>query len=255
MKKYLEELHKLKLFRLKDIVVISGNENSAKDLLQNYKKQKLVCHIRRDLYSVTDLASKIHTASKFEIASQITDSSYLSYHSALEYHGLAQQVFYDIYVSSNKKFNSFEFDEINYLFCQSKIDLGVTTPSADTLIHVTDLERTVIDCIDRIDRSGGIEELVKCFSLLTFLNEEKLLKYLEQYSKQFLFQKVGFILQYFKNETKLSEKVFDICKSKIGMSTRYLTEPQESDTYFTEWKICAPANILLFLEQGGTANV
>jgi len=156
MKKYLEELHKLKLFRLKDIVVISGNENSAKDILQNYKKQKLVCHIRRDLYSVTDLASKIHTANKFEIASQITDSSYLSYHSALEYHGLAQQVFYDIYVSSNKKFNSFEFDEINYLFCQSKIDLGVTTPSADTLIHVTDLERTVIDCIDRIDRSGGI---------------------------------------------------------------------------------------------------
>ncbi len=93
MKKYLEELHKLKLFRLKDIVVLSGNESSAKDLLQNYKKQKLVCHIRRDFYSVTDLASKIHTANKFEIASQITDSSYLSYHSALEYHGLAQQVF------------------------------------------------------------------------------------------------------------------------------------------------------------------
>ena len=255
MKKYLEELHKLKLFRLKDIVVLSGNESSAKDLLQNYKKQKLVCHIRRDLYSVTDLASKIHTANKFEIASQITDSSYLSYHSALEYHGLAQQVFYDVYVSSNTKFNSFEFDEINYQFCKSKNGFGITTPSADSLINVTDIERTVIDCIDRIDRSGGIEELVKCFSLLTFLNEEKVLKYLDQYSKQFLFQKVGFILQYFKNETKLSEKVFDFCKSKIEMSTRYLTDPQESYTYFAEWKICAPANILSFLEQGGTANV
>lgn len=255
MKKYLEELHKLKLFRLKDIVILSGNENSAKDLLQNYKKQNLICHIRRDLYSVTDLASKIHTANKFEIASKITDSSYLSYHSALEYHGLAQQVFYDIYVSSNKKFNPFEFDGINYLFCQSKIDLGITTPSTNTLIHVTDLERTVVDCIDRIDRSGGVEELVKCFSLLTFLNEEKLLQYLEQYSKQFLFQKVGFMLQYFKNETKLSERFFDLSRSKVGKSTRYLTEPKESDTYFPEWKILAPANILLYLEQGGTANV
>ncbi|MEZ7873355.1 MAG: hypothetical protein QMB47_00040 [Bacteroidales bacterium] len=255
MKKYLEELHKLKLFRLKDIVDLSGNESSAKDLLQSYKKQRLICHIRRDLYSVTDLASKIHTANKFEIASKITDSSYLSYHSALEYHGLAHQVFYDIYVSSNKKFKSFEFDEINYLFCQPKIDLGVTIPSADSLIRITDLERTVVDCIDRIDRSGGIEELVKCFSLITFLNEEKLLKYLDQYSKQFLYQKAGFILQYFKNETKISKNVFDLCKRKIGMSTRYLTDPQESDTYFAEWKICAPANILLFLEQGGTANV
>lgn len=255
MKKYLEELHKLKIFRLKDIVVLSGNENSAKDLLQNYKKQKLICHIKKDMYSVTDIATKTHIVNKFEIASQITDSSYLSYHSALEYHGLAQQLFYEIYVSSSKKFNSFEFDGISYLFCQSKMDVGVTTPSTNTLVRVTDLERTVIDCIDRIDRSGGIEELVKCFSLLSFLNEQKLLQYLEKYSKQFLFQKTGFILQSFRKETKLSKDFFDLCKSKIGRSTRYLSEPQESDTYFREWKICAPSNILLFLEQGGTANV
>jgi hypothetical protein len=30
---------------------------------------------------------------------------------------------------------------------------------------------------------------------------------------------------------------------------------KESDTYFKEWKLCAPQNILSFLEQGGNEYV
>ena len=56
MKKYLEDFHKMKLFRLQDAVQIVGNEKSAKDLLRNYRKQQLICQIRRNLYTVTDLA-------------------------------------------------------------------------------------------------------------------------------------------------------------------------------------------------------
>ncbi len=42
MKQYLEDFHKMKLFRLQDAVKIIGNEKSAKDLLRNYKKQQLM---------------------------------------------------------------------------------------------------------------------------------------------------------------------------------------------------------------------
>ena len=34
---------------------------------------------------------------------------------------------------------------------------GVITPKGNPYVHVTDLERTVIDCCDRIERAGGIE--------------------------------------------------------------------------------------------------
>jgi len=57
MKKYLEDFHRMKLFRLRDVVQIVGNERSAKDLLRNYKKQQLICQIRRDLYTVTDFVA------------------------------------------------------------------------------------------------------------------------------------------------------------------------------------------------------
>ena len=251
MKQYLEELHKLRIFRLKDVETLVGNLNSAKDLLQNYKKQRLICQVRRNLYVVTDLSSKVSLANKFEIAGKISPTSYLSYQSALEFHGLAHQVFYDLWVSSSKRFNSFEFEGIRFQYCESKSLSGVMNANSSPFIRVTNLERTVIDCIDKIERCGGLEELIQSISLIPYLDQELLLNYLQEFNKQFLYQKVGFILEYFKQEMKLSDNFFSICKHKSGKSTRYLTDRIESIQYFKEWKLCAPTNILSVLEQGG----
>jgi predicted transcriptional regulator of viral defense system len=125
MKKYLEQLHILKLFHLKDIVSVTGSERSGQELLLNYKKQGLVNQIRRDLYTVTDLATKANIATKFEIGSHITLSAYISYHSALEYHGVAHQVFYNLFISSEQRFNEFEFEDINYNYCKSSFEWGI----------------------------------------------------------------------------------------------------------------------------------
>jgi predicted transcriptional regulator of viral defense system len=253
--KYIEELHALKIFHKKDIVKLTKNENVAKEILRRYKKKMLIDQVRRDLYVVTDLASKASLANKFEIASQITPSAYLSYHAALEYHGLAHQVFYEMYISSKETFNNFNYDGITYTCCLSISEIGLANPVTDSLIKVTDLERTMIDCINRIDLCGGLEELVACFAIITFVNENKLLNYLHLFNKQALYQKAGFILSYFKQEMILSDFFFDECKSNIGKSTRYLTNKQESNTYFKEWKLCAPENLLSFLEQGGNEYV
>lgn len=253
--KYIEALHGLKIFHKKDVVALTKEENSAKEILRRYKKQGLVSQVRRDLYVATDLASKMSLASKFEIASHITPSSYLSYHAALEYHGIAHQIFYELYVSSKESFNNFDYEGISYTFCPSKSEIGVVTPITDSLIRVTDLERTILDCINRIDLSGGLEELVECLAIITYVNESKLLDYLCYFNKQILYQKTGFILRYFQKEMKLSDAFFESCKSKIGKSTRYLTDNQESNTYFKEWRLCAPRNILLFLDQGENSYV
>jgi predicted transcriptional regulator of viral defense system len=255
MNKYIEEFHKLKIFHKKDIVALTADENSAKELLRKYKQQGLISQVRRDLYVATDLATKTSSASKYEIGCQINTSSYLSYHTALEYHGLAHQVFYEMQICSKERFNNFEYNGISYVYSESKPDAGVITPPADTLIRVTDLERTVLDCMNQIDRSGGLEETIVCFALITYVNEQKLLDYLTLFNKQALYQKTGFILSYFQKEMKLNDAFFELCKSKIGKSTRYLTDKQESKIYFKEWKLYAPKNILAFLEQGGNVNV
>lgn len=255
MKSYLEEFHSRKLFRFEDIVDLIGNENTAKDLLYNYKKQRLICPVRRNLYAVTDLATKECLATKFEIGSNITPSSYISYHTALEYHGIAHQLFYGLYASSESRFNNFEFNEISYIYCESRIKSGSYTPTMNSLIKVTDIERTVVDCIDRIDRAGGLEELIQSISLITYLNEEKLKLYIDAYAKAFLYQKIGFILLYFQQQIKISDNFILHCKKNIDKSVRYLTTREESPVFFKEWNLCAPENILSYLEQGGSEIV
>ncbi|NWJ52066.1 MAG: hypothetical protein HXX14_14510 [Bacteroidetes bacterium] len=255
MKYYIEEFHNRKLFHLEEIVALIGNENTAKDLLYNYKKQKLICPIRRNLYAATDLATKKCVATKFEIGSNITPSSYISYHTALEYHGIAHQIFYGLHVSSESRFNNFEFDGINYQYCESKITPGIYTPNLDSLVKVTDIERTVVDCIDHIDRAGGLEELIHSISLITFLSEEKLKLYMNKYAKTFLYQKIGFILSYFQQQIKISDNFIQHCKNNTGKSVRYLTTREESPTFFKDWNLCAPENILSYLEQGGNEIV
>ena len=58
MKKYLEEFHQLRIFQKKDALSFIQDDNAAKELLRRYKKLGLISQIRRDLYTVTDLAYK-----------------------------------------------------------------------------------------------------------------------------------------------------------------------------------------------------
>jgi len=253
--KYLEGLHHLKIFHKRDAVGFIKDENNAKETLRRYKKLGLIAQVRRDLYVATDLGTKASLASKYEIAGHVTPSSYLAYHAALEYHGLAHKVLNILYISSIDAFRNFEYDGIRYIFCQSYSDAGIICPATDSHVRVTDLERTVLDCINHIDLSGGLEELIQCLAIITVINESKLLEYLACFDKPFLYQKTGFILRYFQKEMNLSDDFFELCKSKTGQSARYLTNKHESDTYFKEWRLIAPHDLLSFLEQGGNEYV
>jgi len=255
MKKYLSGLHVKKIFTFEDVVSLTNNVNSAKDLLQNYKKQNLIIQIRRNLYSVCDLATGVTLANKFEIGSNVSSSSYISYRSAFEYYGIAHQIFYDIYISSSSRFNNFDFESILYLYSKSVIDIGVETPSMDSLVKVTNLERTVVDCIDHIDRAGGIEELVRCLNLIGYLNEDNLLEYLVAYNKAILYKKVGFVLERFKEKLKLSNEFIENCNQKGKKHIGYLTNKDESDFFHNYWNIYAPKDILSYLEQGNNEFV
>lgn len=46
---------------------------------------------------------------------------------------------------------------------------------------MTDIERTVVDSINNFARIGGLEELLRCLAMITYLSEEKLVRYLNIY--------------------------------------------------------------------------
>jgi predicted transcriptional regulator of viral defense system len=231
---------------------IYGNRNSANSAIRALQKNGLVKSIKKNLYVCNDVENRAPVADKFKVGSSITKNSYISHHSALEFHGVGHQLFFEIYVSSSTVFNSFEFDGITYRYVSSKLDDGVITYNTNRGVRVTNLERTVIDCIKDLDKSGGIEELLQSLRLITFLDSERMMKYLMLYNIQFLYQKVGFLLKHFQNELKLPESFFDFCHKNILESKRYLTDKNEKDlVYNSEWRLLVPENLMMFMEQGG----
>ncbi len=249
--KYVSELQQKKIFNTAYVTELTGGENTAKSLLQMYIKKGYIVRIKQNMYAATELVGGGVLANKFEIGSMINDSAYISHHSALEFHGYANQMYYEVTVSSIAKFKEFEYDGITYTAYSPKITDGITTPTASPLIRVTDTERTVIDCIYDITRSGGIEEVLECFNVIPYLDEERLLRYLAEYNQIYLYQKTGYILEALKDKLSLSDTFFDTCESKINNRKKHFTEAYYGkQVYHSKWKLYAPENPFEILNEG-----
>ena len=248
--KYLKQLQSKKLFTLQDVAAMTGNILTAKSLLQSYKKAGYIVSVRKNLYGALNLASGNIMASRYEIASQVSDSSYISHHSALEFHGTANQVFYEMTISADEKIRPFSFDGVSYLSHPSKGNEGVISATYNPLIKVTDIERTLADCIHDIDLAGGLEELLQCIRLIPQLNEDRIIRYLEMYDECYLWQKCGFILEQFRDQFGLSVDFYDECRRNIGKRKNYL-RANVGLQYDSRWQLYAPADLMTITEEGG----
>jgi len=235
-------IHRKLLFTPADFAQQLGSMRSAQTLLARYQHQGYVSKVRRGLYCANNIATLQPEANKFQVASAITSTSFVAYHAAMEYHGLAHQVYYNVAVGSEQAFNPFDFDGNHYNCYHLPINVGLDSPIADAHVRVTGVERTVIECIDRIDLCGGWEELVNCLRSVQYLREEQLLAILRLYGKTALYKRVGFLFEQLK--LPVSDSFIETCRQYAKDSVTYLTSDGSSDTFYASWRLYAPGNLL-----------
>ena len=240
----LTELAKYPVFKIVDLYKLVGNKKTAYTQLGRLMKRDRVRKVRKNIYSVVNPTTGQIVATRYQIACAITDTAYISHHSAFDYYGLANQVSYEVYVSSKTKFNHFEYDHITYKYVASRMSEGVFEAKNTTGVRVTDMERTVIDSIRDFNKIGGFEELLNCMDGIQYLDEKKLQRYLDIYNTQGLYQRVGYLLDHYRKEMQLSKEFIEYCKSKIGKSRRYLvSELKDVSLYNSEWKLMVPEGL------------
>ncbi|MCL1804822.1 MAG: transcriptional regulator [Clostridiales bacterium] len=249
--KHYERLLDMGCFTRDELCALTGNYNTAGTVLKNYIKKGYVMQVKRNLYVAVNLADHQPVVSKQRIAGRITPTSYVSHHAAFEYCGCANQVSYQVEVSSETPFATFSFDGYTFMYIASRIKEGVITRPDG--VRVTDMERTVIDGIHDFEKIAGLEELLRCIELIPSVREDKLLSYLQAYGKQILYQKTGYILRHFQRALNLSDAFFDECAGRIGKSTRYLTGNGES-SYNSEWRLMVPADLMKLTSKGVSYN-
>lgn len=250
------ELAKHPTFTIDDVKKFSDNEKTAYTQLARLMKKKAVKKIRKNIYSVVNPTTGQLVGTRYQIACAITDTSYISHHSAFEYYGYANQVFNEIYVSSETRFHHFEYDNVMYKYVASRMKEGVVEAKNTSGVRITDLERTVIDSVNDFNKIGGLEELLNCLEGIHYLDDKKLKYYLDIYGIQGLYQRVGYLLNNYQKGIQLSEDFIDYCKSKIGKSSRYLiNELKEENLYNSEWKLMVPQSLFEKIEARGNILV
>lgn len=227
------------VFTMDDVAKYYENTNSARAAVKRLMGQNLVAKIRNNMYTCISGETGQPVANRYQIACAVTNTAYISHHTAIEYHGLADQVFYDVYVSSQTRFCEFEFDGYAYKYVSSGIQSGIENVEYSGGVRVTDIERTVVDSINAMDRISGIEEVIAFICAIHRLDEKKLRQYLCDYGKQVLFQKTGYMLETYGN-VGIGDAFYQFCQEHIGESKRYLTKDMQHGVYNKKWKMVVP---------------
>jgi predicted transcriptional regulator of viral defense system len=248
--KYYEGLVNLGCFTRKDVTTLTGNTETAHSIIAAYKKKGLIESVKRDLFVAVSLETKQPIPNRYAIASHIAGDACISHHSAFEYYGLANQVYYEIYVSSWTRFRTFEHGGVTYRHVQPSMDLGVDDRRDG--VRVTDIERTVIDGINDFEKIGGLEELLRCLDMIPHLDGAKLIDRLESCGNGFLHQKAGYILEHFKETMDLAESFFAACRGKVPQCNRYLYRElrQEPHVLRKDWRLYAPLDLMTVIRKG-----
>ena len=240
----------MQCFTRADVELLTGNSGSANSLLSDYQKKGYIKLIKRNLYTAVSIETGQSAANRYYIGSYIKDGAYISHHSAFEYFGFANQIYYEVYVSGEKRFAPFEFEDVVYRHIAPRIQSGVVGQPDG--VRVTDIERTVLDSIGDFEKISGLEELLRCLELIPYLNEKKLLEYLEKYDKQILYQKTGYILSHMKEGLRIADEFFEYCEKKVKKSVRYLYRGirNEQNTFNSQWQLFVPKDLMKLLSQG-----
>ena len=249
MERY-KELVRLRCFTHKDMVELVGSENAAVWQIRNYLQKGYIERVRRDLYAVISMETGQAIPNRYQIASRIADDACVSHHSAFEYYGYGNQVFYDVYFTTEKRVRPFSYDGVKYCPVAWRGNAGVT--ETDIGIRVTSLERTVVDSIADFGKIGGLEELLRCLLLIPSLDPHKLLDALKLHGQRQLYQKAGYILEVFKEELALPELFFAECEKQCSSSKTYLFEKQSDFVLHNRWKLFAPKDLKTIIDKGVT---
>ena len=249
--KYYNEILDLGVFTRQDAEQIIGNEKTTDSFLWRSLKKEYIKRIKHNYYVVTDIVNDSSLCNKYEIATKLNKDNYVAYHSALEYYGYNNQVFNEIIYCGKKRTKDFEFDSISYHFVESKCDLQIQE-NYDR-VRITSLERTMVDCIDRMDLAGGIEEMYRAFDCIGRVDEKKIIEILDFYDKKILYQRAGFIFETFNNKLHISDSILNYIHSKIGSSKCYLISSKKMKNTMLDkkWNVCIPTYISQILTKGG----
>ena len=246
--KHYDKLIELGCFSRSDLAGLLGNDATAGSMLYEYQNKGYIERVRRDLYTVISLETKQPVLSRYQIGCGIFKDATLSHHSAFEFYGFANQVFYEVYVATNSRFEDFAYNGISYHRVAPKSMMDTVQTGG---VRVTNIEQTVVDSIADFEKIAGLEETLRCLLVIPTLDEARLIRILDERHNGYLWQKCGYILEELNDSFALSPDFFESCQKHIAGGRRALMKnaPQQQ-VWSKKWNLYVPRSLRELIDKG-----
>lgn len=198
----------LEVFTIDDLVArFDVPRQTARDAAARMAEANQARRLKRGLYLAlgpnywhrpdTHLVANWHLVAGYLAA---PDPYYLAYYTAMELHHMIQHPLSAVFVATTVQKSAIEVGPVRFRFVtlarhkffgfeQRQLERGKA-------VNVADLERAFIDCVDRPDLCGGIEEAARGFARRhEDLNRERLLRYILELDLPVVTKRLGYLLE------------------------------------------------------------
>ena len=233
---------------------VGGRAQEA--LLAYHRKAGRVVQVRRGLYAVIPPGADpdSYPVDPFLVAAKLTPDAVLSHHTALEFHGKAYSVHTHLTYSASRPLGTLTFRAHVFRgtkFRQALLHLGkehfgvsIAERSGQEL-RVTNLERTLVDVLDRPDLSGSWEEIWRSLESVEFFDLEKVVAYARLLGNATTAAKVGFFLDQHRETLMVEDRYLKVLHDMRPRQPHYLNRSKrKSGRLVSEWDLVVPREVL-----------
>ena len=199
---------------------------------ENLGHKKLLSRIERGKFC------KINFRDENAIGTFVVKNGAVAYWSALNLHGLTGQFSNAIFIQTTYRKTDKTLFGTPYKFVT--INPGKRTGIkyngyGNAKYPITDMEKTIIDCFDQPQYSGGYAELLRALSQAE-IDADKMINYCRQVGNTAATKKIGFLVEFFEKPSM--DKFIDFAKEQINEKYN-LFDPQgtEKGEFIAGWKL------------------
>jgi|APTNR8051073442_1049403.scaffolds.fasta_scaffold00018_194 predicted transcriptional regulator of viral defense system len=225
--------HELNIFSLEQVKKIAGRKfSNVSELVENLVHKKILSRIERGKFC------KANFRDENVIGCFLVEDGAIAYWSALNKHGLTEQFPNTIFIQTTKLKPAKTVFGSRYQFikiAKAKRAGIVTEGFGNSRYAMTDVEKTIVDCFDLPEYSGGYAELLRAFDQAD-LGSSKLIDYCKAIGNKSATKRMGLLAEMLKPEQLKSFITF----AKKEVNQKYnLFDPagQDEGEFVNAWRL------------------
>lgn len=189
---FLLDEREMDIFSLDDLIAYMKNrKEDINEIVENLVHKKVLSRIERGKYCRSNFRDEK------AIGCFLVEDGAIAYWSAMNLYGLTEQFSNTIFIQTTKEKRPKKVFGVSYKFVQipaSKRNGIIRQGYGNHSYSITDTEKTITDCFDLLQYSGGYAELIRAFAR-TKLSSEKMIIYSKTIGNTAAVKRMGFLAE------------------------------------------------------------